>query len=438
MTSRPIVDLQSQWPSLVAFVAAFGSALCWPLIAWSALPIGELGTALATGASILGAAFLLSWAVEAAEGDVPPLVGLTVLALVGLIPEYAVDATFAWRAAEDPAAATYVVANMTGGNRLMLGLGWPMVALVGALWLRLPAVRIGRAGGLALAALLLGALWAVVPATLGRLSLLDTAIYGGIYVLAMTAAVRGSSGSTDMAARPSEPVRSTADIDADDAEDDDTEAPPVGPAALLADLPRGPRWIAILASLGIAAVAIVLSAEPFAQSLIDIGRDIGVDEFLLIQWIAPVASEAPELVVALLLALGGYPGRALVLLIAAKVNQWTLLVGTMPLLTSVAAGELRSLPLDDRQIGEIGLTVAQTALGVALLASRSLGRAGAAALLVLFAAQLTLPNVELRWALTLAYLVLAGGTLLVSPSRRRGVVLLIGRLIEAVTGRPGV
>ena len=44
----------------------------------------------------------------------------------------------------------------------------------------------------------------------------------------------------------------------------------------------------------VAAAVILLCAEPFAESIIELGEAIGVSEFLLVKWIAPTASEAPE------------------------------------------------------------------------------------------------------------------------------------------------
>ena len=84
----------------------------------------------ATGLAILGAAFLLSWATELAERDIPQSLALLILALVSVLPEYAVDLTFAIKAAENPEWTHYAVANMTGANRLLIGLGWTSVVLL--------------------------------------------------------------------------------------------------------------------------------------------------------------------------------------------------------------------------------------------------------------------------------------------------------------------
>ncbi len=107
------------------------------------------------------------------------------------------------------------------------------------------------------------------------------------------------------------------------------------------------------------------------------------------QWLAPLASEAPEFLVAALLAMRGKAGAALGLLLSAKVNQWTLLVGSLPLAYSVGAGHAAPLPLDQRQMAEVLLTAAQSLFGIAVLASLSLSLVEAGLLAGLFVAQLT-------------------------------------------------
>src|SRR3981081_650654 len=82
------------------------------------------------GLAIVGAAFAMSWAAEAAEHDIPRALALTVVALLAVFPEYAVDIVFAFKAGQDPAYAPYAAANMTGSNRLLLGFGWPTVSVL--------------------------------------------------------------------------------------------------------------------------------------------------------------------------------------------------------------------------------------------------------------------------------------------------------------------
>jgi cation:H+ antiporter len=49
---------------------------------------------------------------------------------------------------------------------------------------------------------------------------------------------------------------------------------------------------------------------------------LGIDRFLLVQWLAPLASEAPEFIIAILFAARGKGTAAIAMLISSKVNQW--------------------------------------------------------------------------------------------------------------------
>src|SRR5712691_7812513 len=48
------------------------------------------------GVAVVGAAFLLAWAAEALQLDVSQGLALAVLALIAVLPEYAVDLVFTW------------------------------------------------------------------------------------------------------------------------------------------------------------------------------------------------------------------------------------------------------------------------------------------------------------------------------------------------------
>ena len=86
--------------------------------------------AIIFGVAIFGAAFILSWAAEAAEIDISESLAVALLALIAVLPEYAVDFVFTWKSAHDPSQAHYAIANMTGANRLLVGIGWPVVLFV--------------------------------------------------------------------------------------------------------------------------------------------------------------------------------------------------------------------------------------------------------------------------------------------------------------------
>jgi len=123
---------------------------------------------------------------------------------------------------------------------------------------------------------------------------------------------------------------------------------------------------------GFAAVVILLSAEHFAEALVATGEQFNINEFLLIQWLAPLASEAPELLIAGLYAWRLNTNAGLGTLVSSKVNQWTLLVGTLPIVFAIAAGGLHGLPVDAHQREELFLTAAQSFFALAVLSNLSM------------------------------------------------------------------
>ena len=134
-------------------------------------------------------------------------------------------------------------------------------------------------------------------------------------------------------------------------------------------------------------MVILACAEHFAEGLVQTGEALGVDPFILVQWVAPLASEAPELIVACLFAWRLKASDSLGTLLSSKVNQWTLLVGTIPIVFAISAGTFDGLPLDTQQRIELLLTAAQSLFAVSLLVTLALTTRGAAALFVLFAVQ---------------------------------------------------
>src|SRR6202012_2980974 len=94
------------------------------------LHLETIAALLVFGAAVVAASFLLAWAAEAAQIDVSGGLAIAVLALVAVLPEYAVDLYYAYVSGHNPDYTQYAAANMHGSNRLLLGLGWPVVVLV--------------------------------------------------------------------------------------------------------------------------------------------------------------------------------------------------------------------------------------------------------------------------------------------------------------------
>src|SRR5258705_13468545 len=169
-----------------------------------------------------------------------------------------------------------------------------------------------------------------------------------------------------------------------------------GPSELGGALPTAQRRLATVGLFLIAGLAIFLAAEPFAESLLATGRAYGVEEFLLVQWIAPLASESPEFIVAILFALRLNPGASIGTLVSSTVNQWTLLIATLPLAFSISSGHVGVMKLDPRQREEFLLTATQSFFAVAVIANLQFTLFEAGLVVALFSTQLMFPSPTVR------------------------------------------
>ena len=341
--------------------------------------ISPLLVALLAGLAILGASFLLTWACEVAQMDIPQAVAVAVVAFIAVLPEYAVDMYFTWMAGQYPDSqyASYAIANMTGANRLLIGVGWSAIVLVFA-WKHRSFVHLDDGHRTDVLFLAFATLYALCIPLKGTLQWYDGLVFVGIYVWYMSIISR----------RPCE------------------EEEPEGPAAALAVLDKGPRMRAVGALFVFAALVILLNAEPFSESLVASGKLLGINEFLLVQWLAPIASEAPEFIVALMFAARGNANLALGSLLSSKLNQWTLLVGMIPGVYAVSSGSLATpIPLGGYQLQEILLTAGQSLFAVTLLLQLRLSLREACVLLALFVAQFATPLYEESLAAALGMVV---------------------------------
>ena len=166
-----------------------------------------------------------------------------------------------------------------------------------------------------------------------------------------------------------------------------------GPAELLLRLPTGLRRTATVGLFLFSALVILLNAQPFSEGLITTGALYHINKFLLVQWLAPIASEAPEFTVAIMFALRKRAGMALGSLLSSNLNQWTLLVGMIPWVYALSHHSLRhTIPMNAGQMHEILLTAAQSLLGIVLLAALRLSLGQVLLLFGLFLGQLLLPE----------------------------------------------
>jgi cation:H+ antiporter len=330
------------------------------------------------GGAVMAAAFLLASAAEAAELDAPPGIAVAGVALVAVLPEYVIEIYFAFSGHIE-----FVSASLTGSTRLLLSCAVGMPAIASLVLAR----RGGKRPGVVelapqkrvdLAIIGAASLYAPLIVLRGHLAWPDAVILIGLYALYLRRVATGEPEPPHL----------------------------VGIAAELGKLPQRERRRWVGGIMVFSACAVLVTAEPFANAVLLTGATVGVSPYLAVQWLVPLATEMPELVVAFVLVEHQRPGQAVAVLLSSAVSQWTLALGTLPLAFSAGVGQ-GPLPLLGREQVELLLTMGQGFLAVAVLVTLRLQRRDAILMLALFVVQLALPSMLFRAALTVAYLTLA-------------------------------
>ena len=337
-------------------------------------PIGLL----AFGGAVMAAAFMLASAAEAAEIDLPPGLAVAGVALIAVLPEYVIEIYFAFTGQIE-----FVSASLTGSTRLLLGLAVGMPAVASVVLARrggqrIEFVDIPARHRVDLAVIASASLYAPLVVLRGRLAWQDAVVLIGLYVIYLR---RVSTG--------------------------DPEPPHlVGVAKALGELPRQSRRRWVVGIMAYSAAAVLVTAEPFAHSVLLAGTMAGISPYLLVQWLVPLATEMPEIVIAFVLIQHARAAQGVAVLLSSAVSQWTLALGTLPVAYAAGAGS-GPLPLLGREQIELLLTMSQGLFAVAVLVTLRLHRRDATLMLLLFALQVAVPTVLVRIALTLVYLTLA-------------------------------
>ncbi len=354
-------------------------------------------TALICGLAILGAAFLLSWALEVAQLHISAALAIAILALIAILPEYAIEAVLAldagaaWTVGADPERVPEVAraaANVTGANRLLIGVGWSMVALF--FWVRNRRdLVLNRSMSLEFTILTVATFLTFLLFFFREISLILSGVLVALYLFYLWSSSRLPSEEPDL----------------------------MGPSAALGGLPTAPQVTLTVLLVVYAAGVIFAAAEPFVEGLVETGLKFGIPEFTLIQWLAPLASESPELVIALLLTMRANPLAGMTALVSSEVNQLTLLIGSMPVLFSLSFGEAHAFPLDHQQAVEFLLTASMSLFAIVLLARMRVPLYGGLTLLGLFIAHLFFTDPRSRVIFSILFLALAALILVLDSGR---------------------
>jgi len=350
-----------------------------------------LVVALFTFAAVVSAAMMIAWAAEASQFSISQGLALAVVAIVQTLPEFFVEGTIAWNAGQNPAEwVPLVTANFTGANRLLTGLGWPLILFTAIVQRRRNGTRERRTITLRSeqsieVVFMLGASFYYARIWIrGMLDIFDTVILLGVFLLYVMFLSR----------LPSE-------------DEDPEEVLDASPRAIVKLRRKSYRAGAILGLFAFSGLVFVLISEPFVSSIKTIaeaffGAGAG---YFFIQWIAPFLSEFPEKVTAFHWARKvKLAPMALLNFVSSAVNELTALVAIIPVVFAVSLGGLAPLPLVAHR-DEILLTMAQSIYACASILDLEYGVRNGAVLFGLWLFSTVF--IEARFWVSIVFLVLA-------------------------------
>jgi cation:H+ antiporter len=330
--------------------------------------------------AVIGATLAIAWATEIAAFFISRGMALAILAFLQVSPEFAVEAVLAKNAAQDPSQLHLVTANFTGSNRLLVGAALPVIFLIGR---RVLSRRGQWPGYLAIAE----------PHAVEIVALTIPSAYSFLWVL------RGSLGLVDsviLVVMFGAYLFLLSKLPTAEAEE--------------VELLRGvPKWVmetrsrsfqrnfAIGAFL-VGGFILFRAADPFVEGMKDIGEFFHIPPYLLLQWIAPLLSEFPEFFTVIYWSRQARAQQAFMNIVAAKINQWTLLIAMIPLVFAITlaleGNGFEPIPFDYEQRVEILLTAAQGLFAAAAMFKFRFLRWEAYALLGLWLFQLFDPLMD--------------------------------------------
>ncbi len=343
---------------------------------------GVVMIAVTSAFAIVAASLLLAWATESAQFLVSQSLALAILALLQVLPEYMFEATLAWNRLIEYASAT-----MTGSNRLLMGAGWPLIFFIAYAFSRrsgnpIREIRLDERQAVEAFFLVLATVYSFLIVLKRTLDIIDGVVLLAIYLTYLWICMKIPEEGEDEVEHVHGPAK-----------------------AIIFMKSSGARLAVIILLVATGGIVIFSSAGPFVLSIIEVALILGFSQFLFAQWVAPFLSEFPESASAFYWAgTVRLSPMAIGNMVSSKVNQWTLLIGTIPLVYSVSIGHLAFIPLSQLQVEEILLTAAQSAFGCVTLLKLRFTWKEATILFSLWFLQFLFPAIRIE--VTAAYILL--------------------------------
>ena len=332
------------------------------------------------GFAIFGAAILISWGAEASEKDISGAFVIALIALIAVLPEYSIESILAYTAGKSyknnnftyTDRVGYVSANVTGANRLLAGLGWPLIMLIN-LYRNNKEINITENNKLELVIIFAGLASMTLTFILDMQPLIMSAILICIYLFYLYVSSKKESEEPEF----------------------------VGISKYITEFKKPVRITINVSLIVFSAISIFVVSHPFVESLIHVGEKFGIDEYYLIQWLAPLASESPEILIASLFAFRNKSIESIAIILSSQANQMSLLIGSMGWIFALAAGRLDSFPVNDTQAIEFLLTAAFALFQIAIIYKSKFNKTIIIGFMILFASQLIFSNSDFKFYLSI-------------------------------------
>ena len=326
-------------------------------------------SALWTAPCILIASIVITWGAEAAQFFVAQGFALAILAWMQTLPEFAVEAVLAWKQ-----QTALLLAGLTGALRLLTGLAWPMIYLTAAVVHRrarrqpLRKIKLHAHHSVEVIGIIFPLVYAFLIWWKASLHVYDAVVLILLYIVYLVVLTR-------MPPQKPEGI-------------DDLESIPRS----IVIAPRNTRILAILGCFLVGGALIYFTAEPFLGSLVAVAAAMSIPTFVVIQWLAPIISEFPELLSTFYFARKeGEAPVALMNITSSNIAQWTLLFAMLPIVFSISRHSISAIPLDPEQQTELLLTIGQSLVAATFLVNMEFSWWEAAAIFGLFVLQFVLP-----------------------------------------------
>ena len=320
--------------------------------------------------AVITSSLVISWAAEVAEFSISQGLAVAIVALLQVLPEFMVEAVIAWHKEID-----LMMANVTGSNRLLMGVGWPMIYMTADIQSRvrtgkwLPSIRLRPENIVEIGVLFLASLYFAIVLVKQTLQIYDGIFLGILFVCYLYI----------LRVLPEEEEERKEDL--------------LPMPRYLISIKDRKRGFVLLVLFLIGGLTMWAVADPFLLSVKEVAAAAGISAFVFVQWVAPFLSEFPEKVTAFYWARTiRLAPMGLLNMISSKVNQWTILVTMIPIVYSFSMGRMTTIPLDLHHREEILLSMMMTFYGCAALAKLKFTRGNAIVMFILWLAQFMYPG----------------------------------------------